>query len=121
MDYNKIKIIAENKNITIKELAKKANITEAGLHQMIRKESMKIKVLENIAFLLQVPISFFFNDNEHTESSKKIIGNNNSVAVNSQNSNNKTDINCSGYIKEIKYLKQQIADKEMIINLLKKQ
>jgi transcriptional regulator with XRE-family HTH domain len=67
LDYNKIKILSLNKNIAIKDIAEKIGISEAGIHQMIRNNSMKIEYLEKIAEVLGVPVSFFFEDKEYSD------------------------------------------------------
>ena len=62
MNYDKIKILSEEKNLAIKNLAQKIGITEAGLHQMVRNKSIKVDILENIASILDVPVSYFFEE-----------------------------------------------------------
>jgi transcriptional regulator with XRE-family HTH domain len=60
MDYSRIKELCDRQRVPIKELAAKCNITEAGLYQMLRNQSMKIDILEKIAEVLRVPINAFF-------------------------------------------------------------
>jgi len=60
MEYNKIKTLANEKNISINELIEKIGISEAGFYQMIRNKSMKIDVLEKISEILQVDVNYFF-------------------------------------------------------------
>lgn len=62
MDYNIIKKIAENKQMTMREVCIKANVTEPGYYKMIKKGSMRVDVLENLAKALDVDISSFFNN-----------------------------------------------------------
>ena len=62
MDYSRIKIELERKNISVRDLCDKIDITEQGLHQMIRKKSMKVEVLERISNVLKLPVSFWFED-----------------------------------------------------------
>ncbi len=60
MNYDEIKILCDKQRVPIKELAAKCGITEAGLHQMLRNQSMRIDILEKIAEVLSVPVSIFF-------------------------------------------------------------
>ncbi|NVO11693.1 MAG: helix-turn-helix transcriptional regulator [Bacteroidales bacterium] len=62
MNYNKIKELAESRKVTIKDLAIRVGYTEAGLHKAIRNKSIKVDSLENIAQILGVPISSFFDE-----------------------------------------------------------
>jgi transcriptional regulator with XRE-family HTH domain len=61
MNYNRIKSELERRGITIKELCGKVDVTEQGLHQMIRNSSMKVDVLERISEALEVPVSYWFD------------------------------------------------------------
>lgn len=61
MNYDEIKVLCDRQRIPIKELAAKCGITEAGLHQMLRNQSMRIDILEKIAEVLSVPVSVFFS------------------------------------------------------------
>lgn len=61
MNYEQIKVLCDRQRIPIKELAAKCGITEAGLHQMLRNQSMRIDILEKIAEVLSVPVSVFFS------------------------------------------------------------
>ena len=62
MDYSRIKSELEHKNLSIRELCFKIDVTEQGLHQMIRNKSMKIEVLERISNVLELPVSYWFED-----------------------------------------------------------
>jgi len=62
MDYSRIKIELERKKISVRDLCNRIDVTEQGLHQMIRKKSMKIEVLERISSVLEVPASFWFEN-----------------------------------------------------------
>lgn len=65
MDYNRIKTEADQQNISIRDLCNRINITEQGLHQMIRNRSMKVEVLERISYVLGVPVTFWFENAEY--------------------------------------------------------
>jgi transcriptional regulator with XRE-family HTH domain len=62
MDYSRIKTELDRKKMSIRDLCYKIDITEQGLHQMIRNKSMKIEVLERISKVLGRPMSFWFSD-----------------------------------------------------------
>lgn len=64
MNYDKIKPELEKRGIVIKDFCRRINITEQGLHQMIRNRSMKVEVLERVSEVLAVPISYWFDDLE---------------------------------------------------------
>jgi transcriptional regulator with XRE-family HTH domain len=61
MNFSKIKTICEEKGLTIPGLADKIGLSEAGLYQSIRNQSMKVDVLEKIAEVLETPIWIFFD------------------------------------------------------------
>jgi len=62
MDYSQIKIELERKNISIRDLCERIDVSEQGLHQMIRKKSMKVEVLERISNVLKLPVTYWFED-----------------------------------------------------------
>ena len=113
----KIRRLQEGKKITIKEFSKLIGVSSQTIYDYYNgKTSLSIKNLIKIAKAFDIPVSYFF---EEGDNSKKIIGNGNQVNTGINNSNNKTGADCSIYIQEIEYLKQQIKDKQEIINLLK--
>ncbi len=61
MNFNKIKSICEEKGLTIPLLADKIGLSEAGLYQSFRNQSMKVDVIEKIAEVLETPIWIFFD------------------------------------------------------------
>ncbi len=61
MNFNKIKTICEEKGLTIPALADNIGISEAGLYQSFRNQSMKVDILEKIAKVLDTPIWIFFD------------------------------------------------------------
>ena len=44
MNYDKIKLLAKKQKVKVKELAKNVDISEVGLYQMIRNQSMKVEI-----------------------------------------------------------------------------
>lgn len=62
-----IKTLAEKQNLPIKKLADMAGVSEQQIHLMCRTGSTKINTLEKIANILNVPISYFFEENVPTK------------------------------------------------------
>lgn len=69
MDYSKIKRISQAKKVTIKSLAEKIGMTEHGLHASIRNNSLKIRDLEKIADVLNIPVVHCFNESDDDDKS----------------------------------------------------
>lgn len=128
MDYNKIKILCENKNTTVRDLCNTIKISEAGLYQMFRNKSMKIETLEKIAEALNIPVSTFFNDNIELNNNVENNGNKNiTLQNNSLGDNNKVNILLHDKDEEIEKLKREIDHlkslleaKDKIISLLER-
>lgn len=64
MNYDKIKVLAKKQKVKVKELAKTVDISEVGLYQMIRNQSMKVETLEKISSALHVSPVVFFDDSK---------------------------------------------------------
>ena len=62
MNYNDLKIIAERKKFTIKELAESIGMTSTGLKRSIEGETMSIKTLRDLCDILQISIAEFFGE-----------------------------------------------------------
>lgn len=62
MNYNDIKILAERKKYTIKELAESVGMTSTGLKRSIESEAMSIKTLRDLCDILQISVSEFFGE-----------------------------------------------------------
>jgi len=58
----KIKEIALEKNISLKDIANYVGITQTGLSKIMRENSTKTTTLEKIALKLKVPVSVFFEE-----------------------------------------------------------
>jgi len=122
MNLERIKQVAEKKGISIRKLAEVIEKTEQGLHSAIRNNTLKSIDLEKIAEVLQVPVSYFFEDGENPEISKKIIQNGSINNVGGQNNNNNAnDAKLQACERENELLKQQIVDKERIIRMLERE
>lgn len=65
-----VKKYSKQQGLTLKELAEKVGMTETGLSRALNRKSLKVKTLERISEVLQVPISAFFGDESAREGSK---------------------------------------------------
>lgn len=61
---NKIKFYCSKRNITLKQLAEDAGISETGLHQMLNRKSMRVETLINIAEVLEVSVCDLLVDDD---------------------------------------------------------
>lgn len=68
MDYSLIKEICKEKGITLKDIALKIDMSEAGMYRAFANNTLKVEALEKIAKALDVPPSYFFG-----KSSNEII------------------------------------------------
>ncbi|GHT33183.1 hypothetical protein FACS189434_06720 [Bacteroidia bacterium] len=86
----KIKEIARVKKISLKTLAKYADITEQGLQKLIRENSTKVETLEKIAATLGVSVGIFFDEPNSDASTNKnnsgVIGDGVKSSNNNKNS-----------------------------------
>lgn len=57
-----IRDLCRDKNITLKELAKRTGLSQHGLQIILRNNSTKVENLEKFAQILNVPISVFFEE-----------------------------------------------------------
>lgn len=63
----KIKDLAENRKISIRDLAERVGLKENQIHVMCRTNSTKIETLEKIAHELNVPVAYFFDEDVKEE------------------------------------------------------
>ena len=84
MNYDKIKNAAYERNITMKALAEAVGLSYNGLSLSFKNDTLKVKDLEKIAKVLDLPISYFFNDSgflsELSEANKQKLQNYNTMA-----------------------------------------
>ena len=120
MDYmlQKIRGLQEKNKLTGKDFADEIGITPQALYNYYSgKTQISIKNLTTIANIFNVPVSYFFEE-ENLE--KKNITAGGDVQIGSKNSNNKTSAeNCTQYKEKIALLEKTIEDKNEIIKLLK--
>ena len=67
VSINKIRKLIDDNNLTIKRFAKKIGISEPGIHNMFRSQDMKVSTLQKIAVYFEVPITYFFEDDDDIE------------------------------------------------------
>lgn len=61
---NKIRMLCDKKKVTLKKLATEIDVSETGFSQMLSNKSMKISTLQDIANYFQVPMTWFFEDEQ---------------------------------------------------------
>lgn len=109
-NLQKIKDIAENKGVSVRDLAERVGIKENQIHVMCRTNSTKIDTLERIAHVLNVSISEFFDDT--IESGDIIKGDNNQL--NKQGAHDNYN-NSSVLGNNTLLLKERVKSLEMIV------
>ena len=114
MNYNKIKILAETKKITIKELADQIGMTSNGLKRSVENETMSIKGVKELCSILEMSIAEFFDEPVALNNSGNIISRSTAGG----------DIAAGGNASEVLFLRQQIKEKDRqineLLNILKK-
>lgn len=67
MNYTLIKDLAERKKMSLVQVLKKAGISSGGYYQAVNNNSLKVRVLEDIARVLRVsPCLFFEAEGEYS-------------------------------------------------------
>jgi transcriptional regulator with XRE-family HTH domain len=140
IDYQlelKIKKLAKESDMPMKRVAQHIGMTENGLAQAFKKNTLKVETLQKVGEFFEVPITYFFTDPEGMNNINRIAGNSNLTV---QGKKNKTD-NPSGagkkseaeqelamlrqrvaaLEKEVSLLERELKSKDEIINLLKQQ
>lgn len=83
VNLHKIKKIAKDKRIPIRELAEGIGLTNAALYKIITTNSTKVETLEKIAIYLGVPVSTFFEEGKamHVSGSNIAVVNNGNQSI----------------------------------------
>lgn len=63
-NLSNIRELCIQKNITLKELSEEIGISQNGLQRILKDNSTRIDTLEKIASFFEVPITYFFQDDE---------------------------------------------------------
>ncbi len=100
--------------ITLSDLAKHIEMTEAGFYKMLSTESIKVKTLRKISQVLKQPIPFFFDDHSSGGGPYRLPEHLTQVAEPSERYYNERE----SLKKQISLLESQLKDKELIIELL---
>jgi len=111
MNIDKIKRTIKDKKITLKHLSYEIGVTEQGLIKMFNNHNLKVETLEKIAQALEVPVSYFFDEQDN---GGHIIKNNNVIVGNNNQQHNANDM------KEIEFLKKENEHLKKIIELLER-
>jgi transcriptional regulator with XRE-family HTH domain len=61
---NTIKELAKIKKISLRTLSAEIGMSVTGFHQALSNDSLKVKALEKIAEVLDVPVAVFFKEEE---------------------------------------------------------
>ena len=117
MDYSRLKKKLKLTGYSVKTISDEIGMTDAGLYKAINNNTLKIRDLESIATVLNVPINYFFEKNPSSEKSMNVGGDYNISSH--KNNNNTYSEDCATYKAEIENLKARLKDKEEIIALLK--
>lgn len=62
MNYNELKMMAESKKITIKQLAEELELSSNGLKRSIEGETMSMKTVRHLCEFMQISIAEFFGE-----------------------------------------------------------
>lgn len=107
-----IRDLCEKRNITLRELAKQAGVTEGAIQKIMATGSTKTSTLEVIARILEVPAGYFFDD--YIAPTNQSIANGNGSAASIYG--NATTGVIADKDKEIEHLKALLEEKERVIN-----
>lgn len=105
----KVKQLVELKRLRQREFAELIGRTEQTVRNYFSgRTKIDIDVIQNIANVLEVPVSYFFEEN--ADLSKKIIGDNNKVNIDSNNHNVNPQSSQETYKSEVSDLKERIKE-----------
>lgn len=114
--------LIDEKKLDKEKIAVDLEVTRATFYNYLSGATkMPAEILKKVSNYLDVPVGYFFGE-VGPEAAKKINQTNSNLAVGKANRQSVTNNGAELELcrKEIDYLKQQIADKEEIIRLLKK-
>jgi len=122
---HKIKVLIKEKKFGFSEFAKTIGMTDAGLRKIIDTNSTSINTLEKIASILDVPVSYFFEEGV-TGGGGGEKNLNHSQFNYQQGDGNKNAqhvgdgcVECGRLRREVESLQELLKAKDEIINLLK--
>ncbi len=115
MNLQRIKLLAEQQNISIRKLSNVIDKTEQGLHSAIRNNTLKAADLDLIAKALNVSISIFFEDDNNVNSSNI----KDSTVISADNSNIISNGHGSSIYSGTSGLETEVKNLEAKLNELK--
>ena len=114
MNYNRIKLVADNLNINYVDICKYADITTTAFGKMIKNRSMKVSVLEKICEKLQVSPCLFFEREITTNMVKESQGKY-KVLYEQKEKDNEIN-NLSSYVKELEQENRELRQLNQYTN-----
>jgi hypothetical protein len=109
MNYSELKELAESKNIMLKTICERIGYTRAGLRPAIDNETIELRKLKLLCETLRISPAQFFDNGTYgvTITTGHVqAGNGNKIIIENKD-------------KEIYMLREQIADKNEIIRMLR--
>ncbi len=123
MNISRLKKLIEKKRITQKEIAKYIGLSENAFSTALKKGDFKISMLEKICEYINVPVSYFFEEESGTSPNKQITNGNGNVQMNGVNNGSIKLNNAKHEIDKLKAelsgCREQLKLKDEIIELLK--
>ena len=110
----KIKELADRKNITLADLAKRIGKTKQAVYEMVDKEDVNTSILRKLSAEFNIPICYF----EDKETSMQVVADNNSQAVGIGNiTQSDSQVEISLLTERVKHLEEMLAEKERLIKV----
>jgi transcriptional regulator with XRE-family HTH domain len=97
MNYKKLKELVEKENLSQNKAATAFGMSAPGYKDMIENQTMKVETLEKIATHFQIPVSYFFDEQENILNEPKSQYKTNCCAL------------CAAKDKQIFYLEKLVA------------
>ncbi len=123
MNISKLHELMKLKKITQKELSNKIFLSQNAISNILQRGDLKVSVLEKIAEVLSVPVSYFFEEESGTSLNKQITNGNGNVQMNGVNNGSIKLNNAKHEIDKLKAelsgCREQLKLKDEIIELLK--
>lgn len=114
----KIRELADKKNLTLADLAKRIGKTKQAVYEMVEKEDINTSILRKLSSEFNIPISYFF---EEGETSIQIVADNHSQAVGIGNITQSSEGVGNSFLEErINHLEELLAEKERLIKVYEK-
>jgi len=112
LDYNKLKSLIKDRGLTLLKVSSGIGLTETGFYQAIKNNTLKVRDLEKISKILELPVSSFF------EEPPTMIIQNGNINLNGKNTGS---ITVSEAKHEIEVLNKEIVNLKEIISGMKRE